>query len=143
MTQPLIRFDDAQLATRDALRALLAERDEPEAAGATVSTRDPVGSTREDTALPHVKVATLTAPRGSRLDVTPSVRVTVWHRDEGLALALAGLIEALLLRGVTAGPIRRFNPDGGPVPVPGGDPDTGLPMAFITLTARMRPRQTE
>ncbi|MCS5729490.1 hypothetical protein N1031_06930 [Herbiconiux moechotypicola] len=65
------------------------------------------------------------------------MQISVWHRDEGLAVALATLIEALLLA-ATSDTIRGFSPVSGPLPT--SDPDNGLPLAFTTLTARLRPR---
>lgn len=133
MTDALIVYDDAQLATRDALRLLLADRAEPEAEGVVVSTLDHAGV---DAPLPHVKVALVGSSRSANLAGSALLRVSVWHRDEGLALRLAALCEGLLLRG-------RYSPSGSPVPVPGGDPNTRIPLAFTTITARLRPRQLE
>ncbi|CCQ44314.1 hypothetical protein ARTSIC4J27_238 [Pseudarthrobacter siccitolerans] len=62
----------------------------------------------------------------------------MWHKDEGLGEELASLCEALLLS--SASPeIRGFSPLTGSIPT--GDPDTGAPMSYFTLTARLSPRQ--
>lgn len=132
----LIIFPDAQRAVRDFLRAALPARTEPYAIGATVSTRDP--DKAPSSARPFVKVALIGSSRSARLDGQAQLRVTVWHRDEGLALELAALIEGLLLV-ASSSTIRGCSSDLGPAPAP--DPDTGEAMASITITARLHPRQ--
>lgn len=132
-----ILFPDAQRAARDLLRALLAGRSEPEAAGVTVSTRGLPGAD-EDRSLPYVQVRSDGKFRNSRLDGRATIRVIVWHTDEGLAEDLAALCEALILA-ATSTDIRSVSPVAGPIPT--GDPDTGLPLSFFTITARLRPRQ--
>lgn len=136
---PAIRFPDGQLAVRDLLRALLSGRDEPEVIGAVVSTK-PLPGSDEERQLPHVQVSLDGSARDSRLNGRATVRVTVTHRDEGRALALAALCEALLLA-YPSGEVRSASPVAGPIPVPDGDPDTGLPLAFFSITARLRPHQ--
>lgn len=132
-----ITFPDPQRATRDLLRELLADRLEPSALGATVSTKTLPGSD-DARPLPYVQVRSDGRFRDSRLNGRATMRVVVWHRDEGLAEDLAGLCEALLLASSSAS-LRGFSPVTGPIPV--GDPETGLPMSFLTLTARLRPGQ--
>ncbi|WP_050053385.1 hypothetical protein [Pseudarthrobacter siccitolerans] len=130
----VVTFPDPQLATRNLLRNLLANRTEPVAAGATVSTKPPA----EHQALPYVQVRSDGKFRDARLNGRASVRVVVWHKDEGLGEELASLCEALLLS--SASPeIRGFSPLTGSIPT--GDPDTGAPMSYFTLTARLSPRQ--
>jgi hypothetical protein len=132
-----VMFPDPQLAVRDLLRTLLADRPEPFAAGATVSTRAPeANDTRA--ALPYIQVRSDGRFRDARLNGRASVRVIVWHRDEGLGEKLAGLCEALLLA-ATSDRIRGASPLTGPIPT--GDPDTGKPMSYFTFTARLRPSQ--
>ena len=130
-----VLFPDAQLAARDLVRSLLASRAEPEAAGATVSTKAPPGTSP---ALPYVQVRSDGSFRDAVLNGRASVRFLVWHRDEGLGLRLAALIEALLLAN-SSDKIRGFSPLSGPLPTQ--DPDTGAPMSYFTLTARLRPAQ--
>lgn len=137
MTDPLITFPDARLAVRDLLRTLLAPRPEPVTVGVTVSTRDLPGSD-DARPLPYIQVRTDARFRDSRLNGRATVRVLVWHRDEGLADELASLCEALLLTASTD-VVRGCSPVMGPVPT--GDPDTGLPLSFFTITARLRPTQ--
>jgi hypothetical protein len=127
-----IIFDDPQLATRDLLRSLLAGRPEPAAAGVTVSTRLPA----PDGPRPYVQVRSEGRSRDSRLNGSATIRVRVWHRDEGLGEALASLAEALLLD-ASSDSVRGFTPLVGPLPTE--DPDSGEPLSFFTITARLRP----
>jgi hypothetical protein len=136
MDTPIL-FPDAQKAVRDLLRVLLAGRTEPEAAGAIVSTRDLPGAD-ESRSLPYVQVRSDGRFRDSRLNGRATVRVIVWHRDEALTEALAGLCEALILA-AHSDDVRSVSPVSGPIPT--GDPDTGLPLSFFTITARLTPRQ--
>jgi hypothetical protein len=129
-----VSFPDPQRAVRDLLRVLLASRTESYAAGATVSTKPPA----ENQTLPFIQVRSDGRFRDSRLDGRASVRVIVWHTDEGLGEELAGLCEALLLASSSAD-IRGSVSLTGPIPT--GDPDTGAPMSYFTITARLRPRQ--
>ncbi|GEB46941.1 hypothetical protein MTE01_28860 [Microbacterium testaceum] len=134
MTAPVIVFADAQLATRDLLRTLLA----PHRPDATVSTRnaptDDNGSPR-----PWVRVRAGTPQRTSRVSASATVRLTVYASDEGAALSLAALVEGLLLAEATSDRLLGFGPIGGPTP--GTDPETREPLALVTLAARLRPRQ--
>ncbi|WLZ10618.1 hypothetical protein [Arthrobacter phage SWEP2] len=130
-------FPDPQLAVRDLLRVLLTGRTEPYAQGAVVSTKAPPG-TDEAPVLPYIQVTSDGQFRDSRLNGRASVRVIVWHRDEGLGVSLAALAEALLLAG-SSDRIRGASPLTGPLPT--GDPDTGAPMSYFTITARLRPAQ--
>lgn len=131
-----VRFGDAQRAARDVLRAALAGRAEPEAQGVTVGTRRPSWAADEAPAKPFVMVRLDGAGRTSRLDGTATLRVTVWHTDEGQALALASLAEALLLAGRSS-EIRSVQSVVSPIPA--DDPDTGDPLAFFRVTAHLRP----
>lgn len=132
--RPIITFPDAQLLTRDLLRQQLPLF--PEADGATVDTRDP--SKAPEAGRPYVRVSLEASSRDARLDGTATLRVAVWHESEGDALALASLIEGVLL--ATSTPeVRGFSPETSPLPAP--DPDTGEPMAAFTVVARPRPVQ--
>ena len=129
-----VLFPDARLATRDTLTSLLAGRTEREATGVTVSTKpvDPGGPR------PYVRVQADGSSRTSRLDGQQAIRVSIWHRDEGLGFALARLCEALLL-GAHAPGVRSFGDRTGPLPTE--DPDTGEPLSYFTITARLEPTQ--
>jgi len=131
-----ILFPDAQLAGRDLLRRLLAGRTEPVVRNVTVSTRGP-DDNDDKPALPYIQVVVDGTYRDSRLNGRATLRVIVWHTDEGLGQRLALLCEALLLAS-SSDDIRGFSPLVGPIPT--GDPDTQEPMSYFTLTARLRPK---
>ncbi|WAB10788.1 tail terminator [Arthrobacter phage Tuck] len=135
MTDSTILFPDPQKATVDVLRLALIGRHEAVAQGVTVSTKPPKGTAPN---LPYVQVRSDGRFRDARLNGRASVRIIVWHTDEGYGEELAGLCEALLLA-ATSPEIRGFSPLTGPMPT--GDPDTGAPMSYFTLTARLRPVQ--
>ncbi|QNJ56513.1 tail terminator [Arthrobacter phage Niobe] len=135
MTDSTILFPDPQKAVVDVLKLVLMGRPEAVAQGVTVSTRPPKGTSPS---LPYVQVRSDGRFRDARLNGRASVRIIVWHTDEGYGEELAGLCEALLLA-ATSPEIRGFSPLTGPMPT--GDPDTGAPMSYFTLTARLRPVQ--
>lgn len=129
MSAPPIRFPDAQLAARDALRPLVP--------AATVSTRDAAtGGPR-----PVIVVRAGAPSRTSRLSADAIVRLSVYAEDTGASIALAADVEALLLAGASSDRIRSFGPLTGPVA--STDPDTNEPFALVTLTARLRPLHLE
>jgi hypothetical protein len=134
---PIITFPDPRQAVQTLLRELLADREEPEVDGVTVSTKDLPGSDN-DYPLPYVQIHSDGKFRDARLDGRATVRVVVWHRDEGLAEALATLCEALLLASSST-EVRGSSSISGPLPT--GDPDNGLPMSYFTVTVRLKPRQ--
>lgn len=125
-----VRFPDPQLAVRDAVRAILAAR----GVAAEVSTRTPAGA---PVGAPYVLVRTDAVERTASLDCLADVAVTVWAADEGAAVDLACVIEALLLDH-TGPDIRAVRPDSGPVP--GTDTDGVTPIVYFRVTAHMRPR---
>jgi hypothetical protein len=130
----MILFSDPRAELRDFLRAALADREEPFASGVTVSTKTlPVGV---GSARPYVRVSVDARGRDLRLNAYASVRVQVWHSDEGHCAALADLCEALLLTARTA-TVRAVSPGTRLGPVE--DPDTGEPLSALTVTVRLRP----
>lgn len=139
MSHPIIVFPDAQLLVRNLLRTLLADAPEDYAEGVTVSTKSIPGSD-ENPVLPYVQVRTDQSFRSQTVNGRSTIRVVVWHKDEGKGIALANLIEGLLLSdaGITS-QIRGFTSIAGVIPTE--DPDTNDPMSYITLTARLKPIQ--
>lgn len=132
-----VLFPDAAAAAVGVLRAALAARAEPCAAGATVGTRVPDARSPEDPRLPLVLVGLDGAtPVPSRLNAEVLLRVSVWHIDEDQAHDLAQLCAALLH--TAGGPvIRSTRPGTGPVP--GIDPDSRVALATLTITANIAP----
>lgn len=142
--EPVIVFPDGQLAVRDLLRSLLAGRSESYARGAVVSTRAIPGAD-ESRRLPYVQVRSDGKFRDSRLDGRATIRVLAYgayngNPDEGASESLASLCEGLLLA-ASSGDVRGSSPVTGPLITQ--DPDNGLPLAFFTITARLRPLQLE
>ncbi|WIC90161.1 tail terminator [Arthrobacter phage VroomVroom] len=126
-----VLFPDPQPIVRDAIKAVLAGRQ----AGVTVSTKAALADGKRS--LPWVQVRADGQFRDARLNGRATMRVLVWHKDEGLAQSLAGLIEALLLD-YSGGGLRGFSAVTGPIP--SGDPATGEALSFITITARLQPQ---
>lgn len=131
--KPVITFPDAQLAVRDALREIL-----PASEAATVSTRDIEGKDG-NWPCPYVQVALDGTYRDARLDGRANVRILCYGRDVGDSLRLAALCEGLLLAEVATDALRGCSPLTGPLD--SQDPDNGLPFAYFTITARLRPHQ--
>jgi hypothetical protein len=130
-----IGFPDPRAAIRDLLRDLLAKRDDDYVAGVTVSVKDPPQAD-EVPVSPYIQIISDGRYRDSRLNGRATIRVLVWHSDDGLGERLASLCEGLLLA-ASSRDIRSISPLVGPIPT--GDPDTGLPMSYFTITARLRP----
>lgn len=134
----IISFTDPRLGVRNRLRELAVGRPEREAQGLTAD-RISTKAVATGATLPWVQVADDGNFRDANLNGRATVRVVVWHSDEGLGLALARLLEALLLGRGSSDLLRGCNPLIGPRPT--GDPDTGAPMSYFTITARLRPVQ--
>ncbi|WNT44331.1 tail terminator [Microbacterium phage Mabodamaca] len=132
MSDPII-FDDARLATRDYLRDVLPSyaRDVP------VSINRP---TRSSSASPSraVWVRGGTPSRDTTVSASALVRLAIYGDDEGDAVRLGSIVEALLLHEATSDALLGFTPVSGPAP--GTDPDTGDPFALVIIRARLRPR---
>ncbi|MFF0389677.1 hypothetical protein ACFYS8_13440 [Kitasatospora sp. NPDC004615] len=139
MSAPLVVFGDAQAAAATYLRAALAGRAEPYAAGATVGTRVPDGRRPEDPHLPYVLARLDGAiPDPSRANSRVTLRLTVWHIDPDQAHDLAQLVQGLMA--IHNGPvIRSVRPALGPVPAL--DPDSAVDLSTCTVTANVRPIQ--
>lgn len=131
MTYYPLRFPPPSRAVRDVLRTALAPY--TEAAGVTVSTKGPA----PNPSLPYVQVRADARFRNSVLDGRATVRVAVWHADEGLAESLASLAEGLLLAYEGGSEIRTVTPVMSPLLT--DDPETGAPLAFFTVNVRLAP----
>lgn len=135
--RPPIAWPDGRYSVRDLLRTFLATREEPEAAGATVSVKSYPGSDA-DPVLPYVRVRTDQSFRSSSLDGRETVRIQVLHRDDTQAHDLAALVESFLLSPLArSAEVRGITSIHGPLAV--DDADTGAPASFITVTVRLRP----
>jgi hypothetical protein len=125
----LVVFPDAMLATLEVLR----DRLPAYASGVVCGTLDP----KPDQSLPYVRVR-LDATFG-RYPVaeTATVRLLVHAASEAKALSLAQTARAVLLAYEGGAKARSFGRLTGPFPTT--DPDTGSPVAFLTVAARLRP----
>lgn len=128
-----VTFPNPRRVVRDRLRELLAGRAEPYAVGVVVSTKPPApGGPR-----PHVQVLSDGSFRDARLNGRASIRLLVYHGDDGLAEDLAGLVESLMLASSSSASIRGASPLSGPRPA--DDEELGEPFAYLTLTVRLTP----
>lgn len=66
-----------------------------------------------------------------------TVRVSVWHNDDAAGLALAQRLRATLLAYPGDTDVRSFAVLTGPVPT--SDPESGDPLSYFTVAARLRP----
>lgn len=72
---------------------------------------------------------------------TATIRLNAYARTEDQSLELARVAQGILLAFEGNARVRSFSPVFGPIST--ADPDRGAPLAFLTLTARMRPQPLE
>lgn len=128
MDTPII-FGDARLIVRDTLRTLLPD--------VTISTRDYPNNDSKAPAVPYIQVKSDGSIRNSRLNGRATIRFLCYGADDGLTTTLALRAEALILA-ASGGELRGCTPQQSTFPT--YDPDLGRPMAYFTITARLRPR---
>lgn len=128
MDTPIL-FPDARLIIRDRLRALLPD--------VTVSTRDYPNDDSVKPVVPYIQVKSDGSLRNSRLDGRDTLRLLCYGADDGLTTNLARRAEALILA-ASGGDLRGCTSQQSTFPT--YDPDLGRPMAYFTVTARLRPR---
>lgn len=128
MDTPIL-FSDARLVVRDRLRALLP--------GVTVSTRDYPNDDSKAPAIPYIQVKSDGSIRNSVLNGRDTIRFLCYGADDGLTTTLARRAEALILAD-SGGELRGCTSQQSTFPT--YDPDLGRPMAYFTITARLRPR---
>lgn len=127
--------------TVELLRTLLAARTESEAQGVEIGTRTPHGTDKHTRTNPFVMVRLDRVALDRNLDESATVRVTVWHASEAKSLALAQLCRGLLLAYMGDSNVRAYQALAGPIPA--GDPESGEPLSFFTVAARLRPTSKE
>lgn len=131
MTRAPIRFHDPRAGTLAVLRALA-----PAATFGTLRLEDfPEGDVP---ALPYGLVASDGSFVRQRVTATATVRVAVWGETDAAGYDLADDLHASLLAYEGGPDLYGFGPQTGPLPTT--DPDTGRPMTFFTVRARLRPR---
>jgi hypothetical protein len=141
--KPLVVFGDVQSSGAGVLRAALAGRPEPHAAGVTVGTRVPDDRSPEMPLLPYVLVRKDSdLPHPSMANSRCTLRVTVWHEDPDQAHDLAMLCQALLL--VHSGDvIRGVRPGTGPIAAVDTGLDrsaSGVDLSTFTVLANVKPQ---
>ncbi|TDC33458.1 hypothetical protein [Micromonospora sp. KC213] len=132
MTRAPIRFADPRAATLAVLRAL-----RPDVRFGTLRLEDfPEGDVP---ALPYGLVASDGLFVRLRATATASVRVAVWAEEDAAGYDLADELHATLLAYEGGPNLFGFLAQTGPLPT--DDPDTGRPMTYFTVRARLRPRE--
>lgn len=124
-------YPDAVAGTITALRALLAARSEPYAAGVTFGTKVPGDRSTETPSLPFALVALDASQPTYPITTRSAIRVTVWHANAGDAIDLAQLCHGLLLSHTDA-TLAAVYPVSGPVP--GVDDVSQVDLATFTVT---------
>lgn len=133
---PLVVFPDAQAEAAARLRAMLAGRPEPFAAGAHVSTRVPKDQEQTPEHMPRVVCRTDAPLDPTSYNQRTTIRVAVWHLTDDEAHDLAQLCMGLIRQ--APGPVlRSVRPLVGVTP--SQDPDTGSPLAYFTFRAQLAP----
>lgn len=133
--KPLVYFPDAQAATLAVLRAhVSAHTDE----SVTYGTK-PLDVKKDGRPeLPYVAVRIDATSTGvMRTDQTATLRVAIWHKSEASGLALAQIVLGVLAAYAGDDAVRAFQERTGPIPTE--DPDTGAPLSYFTVAARLRP----
>lgn len=130
MPNPLYVFPDPRASIKDLLNAAKSTRWPT----ATISTSFPSSAIT----VPHIQHAWDGSPSQQANRQVAAVRVTVWTPKGavGDGVALAQLVHAYLIDSGSAS-VWRIRPGVGPVP--GIDPDTGLPFCTFTVNAETRP----
>ncbi|WP_229398177.1 hypothetical protein [Micromonospora okii] len=131
MVRAPIRFHDPRASTLAVLREL-----RPGLSYGTKRLEDfPAGDVP---ALPYVMVAADGTFVRQRATATATVRVAAWGESDATGYDLADDLHARLLAYEGGPGVHGFLPMAGPLPAE--DFDTGRPMTFFTVRARLRPR---
>lgn len=136
--KPLVVFPDAKLATLEVLR----HRIPAEVDGVAVGTTDPRTQNPNAPSFPYVRVVGFDSTYGKYpVTQTSSVRLNVYDATPAKALRLAHVVHGILLAYEGGPEVRSFGAQSGPLPTT--DPDTNAPVAFLTVSARLRPEPLE
>lgn len=123
------------IAAVSVVRETVTASPEPVFDGATVSVKVPRDGTPPT---PFFLVrAEGNFPGASPASERASIRVSVWHDSEDLGLDAASLLRSRLLSYSGGSGIRSFGRLTGPIP--SEDPESGRPLTFFTVAARLRP----
>lgn len=105
--------------------------------GAAFGTVAPSAQRTGDSAAPYGMVALDAVSGRYPVHLSATLRVVAYGATEAQTLALAQVCRAVLLSDDGTGAARSFGELTGPIP--SADPDTGAPIAYFTVAARMRP----
>ena len=133
MSRPLTAFPDPLAETLTVLRARLPGY----APGVVCGTRDYPPDDPDRPALPYLVLAVDAVIGQWPVTRTATVRVLAHDRSAARAARLAGLAQAVLLAYPGDERVRGFAERTGPMPAT--DPDTGAPVAAITVAVWLRP----
>lgn len=136
MTAPLTTFPDARIETLAVLRALLPAH----APTATAGTKTPEQLGDRYPGAPYLMVSLDAASTTYPVVERATVRVAVWGESDASGLALAQLARGLLVSYRGGSGVRSFSTLVGPTPT--DDPDSGSPLSYFTVEARLRPVPT-
>lgn len=137
--KPLVTFPDAQLAALDVLRVALPPHTTDTV---TFGTKTLVPKKPNQPALPYVAVTIDSTVSGvMRADQTATLRLRVWHHSDAKGLVLAQRILGVLAAYAGDSNVRTFREGLGPISTE--DPDTGAPLTYLTVVARLRPSPME
>lgn len=127
MSKIFLTFPDPMLATLDVLRTLM-----PHITFGTLQPEDMTSSP-----VPYVMVR-IDGSFRRMVTRAATMRVSVWHGTEAEGLAVAEYVEARLCAFPGDAQVRCFKPLTGPFPT--NDPETGSPLASLTVSALLRPK---
>lgn len=133
--KPLVTFPDPMLAVLEILRDRLPAT---EAAALNLGTILP-----EDHAegafpgLPYAAVRLDATAPGYPVTETATIRVAIWAASEAKGLRLAQVVRAVLAAYEGGPKVRSLSPLTGPYP--SSDPESGAPLSYLTVAARLRP----
>lgn len=129
----LVRFPDPLSATLDVLRARVPAL----AAGVTFGTLRPEVKKDGGPRLPYVCLSVDTVTGQYPVVSSAVVRVAVWGTSDAKGLDLARVCHAVLRAYEGDSKVRSFGQ--GTDPIPTSDPDSGSPLSYFTVSARLKP----
>lgn len=133
---PMVVFPDPLLVSLSVLRSGIGAVYTPPVRFGTI---DPDRRPADLQGLPYVRVAMDGGQSRYPVLETANLRITVWAATEDETLRLAQLLRAVVMAYPGDQDLRSFGQPSVPLPAP--DPDSGSPLAFFTVAARLRPTQ--
>lgn len=127
MSNLAVTFPDAMLAVLNIIRPVM-----PTVRFGTALFQD-----TPDKPVPYVMVRLDGSATSYPVVETATIRLSVWHKTEAEALALAQQLRGVLCGYPGGSHVRSIAPLAGAIPTL--DPDNGLPLSSFTVAARLRP----